>query len=137
MTILLIKSMVPSDFEFPELRQRSQESSKSENTIHYRVTKDGQEVAFISLDRWPTPNYMVLYEIYVAKKMRRQGIGTAVLAEVENAAIKEGISKMLVCPRPLDQEISQQGLVEWYAHLGYHLDANTNDMEKDLPKTKV
>ena len=133
MEIRLFEIKGPSDVELPALMRRAQESSKSTKTIHYRAVKDGEAVAFVSLDRWPDLDYMVLYEIFVPKELRCQGIGSAVLAEVENTAIREGIPRMRLRPKPLDHGISQANLAEWYARHGYEWDpTNAGDMQKEL-----
>jgi hypothetical protein len=123
----------PSDFELPALRKRAQESSKSIKTIHYRCIADGQEVAFVSLDRWPELGEMVLYEIFVPRELRRQGIGSAALSEVENTAINEGMFLIRLRPRPLDGGISEADLAKWYSQRGYECDPNiAGDMQKKL-----
>lgn len=133
MEIRLIETKDPLDFELPELWKRAQESSKSIKTIHYCAVADSREVAFVSLDRWPELGHIVLYEIFVPKELRRQGIGGAVLAEVESTAVKEGILLMRLRPKPLDKGISQQDLADWYAHRGYEWDTIiSGDMQKEL-----
>ena len=99
------------------------------------MTADGIEVAFVSLDRWPEPqtNPMVVYEIYIQKDRRRKGIGTGVLSEIENLAIREGFTKLRLRPSPLDRETSESELVNWYLRHGYKWAATTsNEMEKEL-----
>jgi len=133
MEIRLIEIKALADVDLPTLMKRAQESSKSTKTIHYRAVKDGETVAFVSLDRWPELDHMVLYEIFVPKELRCRGIGSAVLAEVENTAIREGMPRMRLRPKPLDQGISQANLAAWYAKHGYEWDSTTaGDMQKDL-----
>jgi GNAT superfamily N-acetyltransferase len=133
MEIRLIEAVTHLDFESPELRKRAQESSKSIKTTHYRAIANTREVAFVSLDRWPELGHMVLYEIFIAKKLRRQGIGSDVLAEVESTAIKEEVYVMRLRPKPLDEGISQQELDNWYARRGYAQDSTiTGEMQKNL-----
>jgi len=121
--------------ESTELKVRAIKSSKSPKTKHYRVIVDGIEAAFLSLDRWPEPqvSQMVVYEIFVPSSMRRKGIASAVLAEVELLAIKEGFQKMHLRPEPLDSETSKAELIEWYSRRGYNWDpAVFGDMGKPL-----
>jgi GNAT superfamily N-acetyltransferase len=135
MKIQFIHIVSPDYIESSELRKRAVESSKSHKTIHYLVLADGVEVAFVSLDRWPESHIsqMVLYEIYVPRAMRGNGIATAVLDEVEKIAIKEGFKKMHLRPSSLDNETSQTKLIEWYRRKGYDWDqVSTADMEKSI-----
>ena len=74
MEILLIEATNSKDFELHELKRRAEKSSKSPNTIHYLATVNGREVGFVSLDRWHDLRCMVLYELFVATELRRQGI---------------------------------------------------------------
>lgn len=138
MKIQLIKIELEDCFESSELRTRARESPKSPKTIHYRALADGVEVAFISLDRWPEPevSQMVVYEIFVPRDMRRKGIGSAALTEIEKVAILEGFHKMHLRPYPLDPETNQAKLNDWYLHKGYYWDSNgTCEMEKYIAKT--
>ncbi len=138
MKIQLIKIEAEDCFESPELRTRARESSKSPKTIHYRVLVDDVEAAFVSLDRWPEPevSQMVVYEIFVPRDMRRKGIGSVVLAEVENVAILEGFHKMHLRPYSLDRETEQTKLNNWYLQKGYNWDPNVPcEMEKYIAKT--
>ena len=138
MKFQLLKIEVEDSFESEELRTRARESSKSPKTMHYRVLADGVEAAFVSLDRWPEPeiSQMVVYEIFVPRDIRRKGIGSAVLAEIEKVAILEGFHKMHLRPHPLDLETNQAKLNDWYLNKGYYWDPNvTCEMEKYIAKT--
>lgn len=76
---------------------------------------------------------MVIYEIFVPKAMRRLGIASAVLAEIERISIAEGFKKIHLRPSPLDHDISQKELADWYIRRGYCWDTIiTGDMEKQL-----
>ena len=111
------------------------ESTKSPKTIHYRVLANNVEVAFVSLDRWPEPkvNQMVVYEIFIPKNLRRKGIGSAVLDEIEKIAIQEGFQKVHLRPSSLDCGTMQSKLNDWYLNKGYKWDPLiTSDMEKNL-----
>lgn len=139
MTISLIEILSADCFESSELLLRAIESVKSLKTRHYRVLADGLEAAFLSLDRWPEPSIsqMVVYEIYVPRSMRRKGIASAVLAEVEFVARREGFLKMHLRPSPLDSELSKIELEEWYKRRGYNCDPLiVGDMEKFLHTVK-
>lgn len=133
--INLIKIEAPDSFLLTELKTRAIESPKSIKTTHYRALSDGKEVAFVSLDRWPEPefNQMVIYEIYVPVSSRRKGIGRTVLTEIERIAEKEGFERIRLRPFPLNQEISYEDLTGWYIRRGYNWDpVITGEMEKAL-----
>ena len=81
---------------------------------------------------------MVLYEIFVKRDMRRKGIGTAVLSEIEKIAVEEGFLKIRLRPSPLDREMSQWELVNWYLREGYDWELNSSgNMEKQLSLTEL
>lgn len=135
MKIQLLEIMTQNSFKSPELIARAQESTKSPKTIHYRALIDCDEAAFVSLDRWAEPEVrqMVLYEIFVPRLMRRRGIATAVLAEIERIAMEEGFQKICLRPSPLDHKLSQKELSEWYRRRGYDWDPLIcGDMVKQL-----
>lgn len=128
----LIEAKTPSDFDLPELRKRSHASSKSKKTVHYRAIIDGRDVAFVSLDRWPSSGHVVLYEIFVPTELRRHGIGGAALAAVERIAVSEGLMVIRLTPRSLDKDVSQEHLIAWYTRSGYSWDHITGEMKKEL-----
>ncbi|MBF0328583.1 MAG: GNAT family N-acetyltransferase [Nitrospirae bacterium] len=135
MEIQLIKADTADCFKSSELMMRASESSKSLKTKHYRVIADCGEVAFVSLDRWPEPEIsrMVIYEIFVLRNMRRKGIGTALLTEIEKVAMQEGFRKTYLRPSTLDCTFSQTDMVNWYLCKGYNFDlAMTGSMQKQL-----
>jgi len=124
MNITFTQVKSSDDFENPELKKRIEESSHSRKTIHYRVTVDGKEVAFIALDRWPELGQMVVYELWVPQRMRRQGIATTVLSETERITACEGLSVVRVHPATLDGSVTEETLFGWYSRLGYSRDSN-------------
>ncbi len=131
MKIFLIEIKEANCCETRELQQRDQEITKSSKTTCYRALCGGREVAFVALDRWPELDRIVLYELFVRKRLRRQGFGTAVLAEVEHSTLREGFSAVRLSPRPLDNEISLHALIEWYRRRGYQIDSSVpSEMEK-------
>jgi hypothetical protein len=115
----LVETKGPADFEIPELKTRTQESSRSKITKHYKALSQGKEVAFISLDPWPEPPQMVVYEISVPQFARRQGIATAVLKEVERISACDGLSVVRLRPSPLDSSITMDALIDSYNRKGY------------------
>ena len=124
MNITLTQAKSPDDFESLELQKRTKESSRSRKTIHYKVSFEGREVAFLALDRWPELGQMVVYELWVPQSMRRQGIAAAVLKETERITACEGLSIVRVHPVPLDHGITEEVLLKWYDQQGYLRDSN-------------
>src|SRR5215210_626725 len=92
----------PQEPRHQELRTRAMISSKARYTEHYVVDEDGEEVAFLSLDRIPHVDYLVLYEIFVPPVLRHQGIGSRVLMEVERIAQEHAYEKITVTPSALE-----------------------------------
>lgn len=133
MVIALVQTNIPDDFEIPELTKRAQNSSRSLKTKHYKAVSCGREVAFVSLDRWPELNQMVVYEIFVPISIRRQGIATAVLNEVERISAYEGFSLIRLRPSPLDIGVTMSSLIDWYNKRGYVSDLSVpGDLVKSI-----
>lgn len=87
-----------------------------------------KEVAFVSLDRWPELSQMVIYEIFVPRSTRRQGIASAVLNEIERISLCEGLSVVRLTPAPLDTGITREILSVWYDRRGYVSDPNISSV---------
>ncbi len=135
MTIELVEIEQPDCFEALELQRRAQDMRSSDRTTCYQALSDGREVAFVALDRWPELDRMVLYEMFVPRRLRRQGYGGAVLNAVEHAALKESFSAVRVTPQPLDDDMSREALIEWYCQRGYKHDPSVpGEMEKHITK---
>ena len=73
-----------------QIHMRAKESPKAPRTRHYRAIEDGTEIGFLSLDIMSGVDYLVLYELFVPTALRRQGVGSRLLAEVENIAVGLG-----------------------------------------------
>lgn len=139
MNITLVETKGPDNFEIPELKKRAQESTKSLLTKHYKALLQSREVAFVSLDRWSyvsllatrpvaefafqslwrEPFKMVIYEIFVPQFLRRQGIASAILNEIERIAACEGLSLVRIGPSSIDAGITKDALIGWYIRRGY------------------
>ncbi len=117
----------------PEIWERAAKFSGSISTVGYKVVSGQQEVAFVALDRLPQLETLVLYELFVRVDNRRQGIGSAVLQDVERTARNEGFASVTLTAHPLDQSIEKHALVTWYLQHGYQKDAAIADqMFKEL-----
>src|SRR5262245_9285037 len=97
----------------PEICERLAQSPRGRHTQHYIVTEDEAEVAFLSLDFVPRVDYLVLYEIYVPERLRRSGIGSRLIVEVENIARSHGYTRVTLSPSPLDTDKSATELLNW------------------------
>jgi hypothetical protein len=122
--IALVQTNNPNEFDDPELIERSQKSTLSPKTQHYKGISLSKEVAFVSLDRWPEYSEMIVYELFVPRPIRRQGIAAAVLNEVERISACEGFSNVSVIASPLDADITEDALCGWYSRRGYIRDPN-------------
>jgi len=102
-----------------EVRERAKTSKKAARTKHYIVCEDHCEVAFLSLDLIPDVDYLVLYEIFVPKRLRGRGIGTRLLTEVERVAKSNEYQRITLTPWPLDPDYPEEKLVSWYERCGF------------------
>lgn len=102
-----------------EIITRIKNSSKNKYTQHYVFLLDNVEIAFVSLDIYIEYKYLVLYELFVPKKMRKRGYGTMTLSEIEKFARELCLSKIQLNAFPLTADISQEFLFSWYESHGY------------------
>jgi GNAT superfamily N-acetyltransferase len=102
-----------------QLHARVSESSKARYTKQFVVRECGSEVAFLALDQIPDVDYLVLYEIFVPSELRRRGIGSRLLGEVEKIARSLGYEKVTLFPSPLDSGYPENKLIAWYRSHGY------------------
>lgn len=116
-----------------ELRARAERSTKSKNTTQYIYHLDNKEQAFISLDRRPDINALVIYEIYVATQFRKVGVAKKILGQIESVAENEGYGSVRLVPYPLDASISAKDLISLYLSCGYHPDLDIpSEMLKEI-----
>ncbi len=102
-----------------ELRGRTGVFPGRQIDLRYLVLKGGREVAFLWYDLFPTDFYLVLYEIYVAKRFRGQGIGSELLHRTEDLAMKRGYNRVLIRPMPLSDGFGRERLIAWYQRHGF------------------
>jgi GNAT superfamily N-acetyltransferase len=115
-----ILEILSPDIAFDEeIRERARTSSKSLCTKHYIVHENEKEVAFLSLDLRPDIEALVVYELFVPRKMRHRGIGTRVMKETERLARSMGFRKLLLNPKPFEGDYSKAELVNWYRQQGF------------------
>jgi GNAT superfamily N-acetyltransferase len=103
-----------------EIRRCAIDGSKNAVTKHFLAIENGVEVAFVSLDIFPTSQQpLVLYTLVVPSSLREKGVGSRVLHEVERLAKQWKYSKVLLRPKPLGGSWSTERLREWYSKRGY------------------
>lgn len=102
----------------PFVGERARGSSRSHYTHQFAVEEDGCDVAFVSLDIEDC-DYLVLYELAVPHTLRRTGVGTRVLLEIERFALSLGYKRIVLNARPLSEDVTQSGLVDWYRKRGF------------------
>jgi GNAT superfamily N-acetyltransferase len=117
---------LPDDFttEIPELRECIARNPPHPNRRRYVASVDRQPAAFAAIDLEPV---FFLYELYVLREHRRGGIGTWVLTEAEKLTIIEGKSKLFVRPSPLDSDIDEAHLTDWYRKRGFRQSDEISD----------
>lgn len=103
----------------PEVRERATTSSKSRCTKHFLIRKDKVEVGFLSIDTIPEVEYLVVYEIFVPRALRKRGVGSEILREAENIGRQLGYKRVNLTPCPLEFGYSPQELIAWYKSRGY------------------
>jgi GNAT superfamily N-acetyltransferase len=109
---------LPDDFEseLAELRECIARNPPDSNRMRYLACSDFQPVGFVAIDLEPD---FFLYELYILRTHRRNGVGTWALTEAEKLAYTEGRSRLFVRPCPLDSDIDADQLTEWYRKRGF------------------
>jgi GNAT superfamily N-acetyltransferase len=65
-------------FQIPELAESAERNTWTPDRKQYRVWLNNREAAFVTFDAF-WPDRLVLYEMVVAKDLRRKGIGSAII----------------------------------------------------------
>jgi GNAT superfamily N-acetyltransferase len=114
----------------PELAGCFARTPERPNSWRYLVYDDTEQLAFMSVDLKPD---FFLYEIYVVRHQRGNGIGTWMLAELDNIARKARRKRIFVRPIPLDGGDPNR-LKKWYEQNGYTpSEAYADSLEKLVP----
>jgi GNAT superfamily N-acetyltransferase len=118
--ITLVPALDRDDFATAILRSRAGKAPRL-GTIHLiRAMADGVEVALVVLDIHDQVDCIILYELFLTSTLRNRGVGTKVLAAVEDYAVTSGRTCVEVWPRSLDRgSRSDAQLVRWYRRHGY------------------
>ena len=119
-----------------EIRSRAISSPKAKNTKHYVAKENGNEIGFIAIDVNPNVEYLVLYEVFVPRKLRKKGYGSTLLAEVESIAKNLKYKKVTVNPEPFERDYPKSQLFKWYKRHGYcEMVSGTGELEKVVNET--
>jgi GNAT superfamily N-acetyltransferase len=128
----------PEDLVNEEIRNRAISSTKAENTRHYVAKESGNEIGFIAIDVNPNVEYLVLYEIFIPRNLRKKDFGSKLLAEVECMAKNLRYRKVTVSPEPFERDYPKGQLVEWYKRHGYReMASGTGELEKVVNETNT
>ena len=114
-----------------EIRIKAISSSKAKNTKHYVAKEYENEIGFVAIDAHPNVEYLVLYEVFVPRNLRKKGYGSMLLAEVESMAKNFKYRKVIVNPEPFERDYPKSRLIEWYKRHGYReMASGTGALEK-------
>lgn len=114
----------------PVLRDRARIGGKAMLTKFFVAKLNQSEVAFLSVDFFPPPQYFSIYEIFVLMNYRGLGLGTTLLRKAEDMALHAGNTKVRLKPKPLDTETNSGKLLSWYRRHGYHPMSGSEYLEK-------
>lgn len=119
-----------------EIRNRAMSSPKAKNTKHYVAKESGNEIGFVAIDANPNVEYLVLYEIFVPRNLRKKGYGSTLLVEVESMAKILKYRKVTVNPEPFERDYPKSQLIKWYKSQGYcEMASGTGELEKVVNET--
>lgn len=124
-TLMRIERAVTSDFTNEELRVRSGTCSgkESEGLLLFRVSTDDQECGLVLFDTEEDDDSLWIEELWIPSDLRGRGLGSAILAQVDEVATSLGRSKLAVWAEPLDDGNDDQDakarLVDWYIRNGF------------------
>lgn len=121
----------PDQYRDPELAHRASVSSTGKRTKQFLALQGDEEVGFVSLDFLPEIGTLALYELFVPKAHRRSGIGTALVAIVEQMAREQGFERVTLTPHAFERDWSLPALKAWYRRLGY---AERGDVPSEFKK---
>ena len=99
----------------PELAGCFERTPERPNSWRYLVCDGIEQVAFMSVDLGPD---FFLYEIYVVRHQRGNGIGTWMLTELDGIAREAQRERIFLRPIPLDGGDPNR-LKTWYQQNGY------------------
>jgi GNAT superfamily N-acetyltransferase len=117
------------------LRERIQNASQCIVTRLFLVMEDETEVALVSLDLHRSQGILVVYNIFVEPSYRRRGIARQILRKSEAMARNLGFTQIQLKPKPLEETVSLDDLVRFYASEGYRWMSKGDQMEKPIRRS--
>ncbi len=103
----------------PALAERAAKAPPKPGWLRYIVLNADEEIAFVALDTYAGEDFVFLYEIFVVEGMRRRGLGTELMKEIEELVWSKGYSRLRLMPTQISGNISKDDLEGWYTRLGY------------------
>ncbi|MBI2537430.1 MAG: GNAT family N-acetyltransferase, partial [Gemmatimonadetes bacterium] len=70
------------------------------------------------------PERVVVYEIWVPRPLRRQGVARSVLEQIERLVTDRGYSEVFLRPEPLEPDVDKALLTTFYMRNGYRMIAD-------------
>src|SRR5207247_1200633 len=99
LTITLAPALTADDFTAAVLRSRVAKAPRM-STIHlFRAMAGEVELALVVLDIHEASDSVILYELFLCSERRNRGVGTKVLAAIEEYAKGSGRACLEVWPR--------------------------------------
>jgi GNAT superfamily N-acetyltransferase len=137
--IRLMPAANEEEFVSPALRSRAAKAPRLRTTHLFRAMSEEVEVALVVLDNHEGADCSILYELFLSSARRNRGLGTKILAAVEEHVKASGRSCLEVWPRSLDRSNrSDVQLVRWYKRHGYvPTSSGSERLRKILPGTHV
>jgi hypothetical protein len=103
-------------FKTAELQKSACKNPLDENRAQYRVWLDEQEAAFVTFDIF-WPQELNLYEVVVAKDLRRRGVCTAIIRFAANLAVEMGKFALTIRAGQIGEQTKSE-LIEFYKRRG-------------------
>jgi len=114
----IVEILQVTDLKNQTLRERAERGhcGRSKEFVAYQ---DGEEVGFLSYEKWSNKMPGFVYEIFVLAPFRRQGVGRSLLSYAEDYAFRLGCKSIRLKPYPLCSDFKQSELLDWYIREGY------------------
>ena len=116
-----------------EILKRIRDCSIGPFTKRFLIKQVNTTVGFMAIDLNPESSHFVLLEICIKKRLRHKGIGSQVLSSVEKNAFSLGYNKVVLYPKPFENDYPKEKLIEWYKSKGYNVASHcSQEFEKYL-----
>ena len=128
-----VKVEETSAVNHPFLQERL-EKGKQPGTREFVAFTNGVEAGILIFEHSPNFSLGLVYEIYVLKKFRGNGVANLLLSHAEAVALDSSCKALRLLARSLDQDfINDESLMSWYGRKGFNQDDNDPGwMQKSL-----